>query len=98
MKEVEYFNWWLPATTPRGKPYVSRWKMTRKDAAQRYSGAEPYLPSREVRMEPETDAERYAADMRFIDRGDRRAHLDELRRAESPAPATQPDHGTGSTP
>lgn len=57
MKEVEYHHWYLPNKNPRGKPYLSRWKMSAEDAAAR-GAIRPEPSSREVRMHAETDAER----------------------------------------
>lgn len=57
MKEVEYFFWIMPPDAWRKKPYPSRWKMTREEAAQR-GLTEPVLASREVRDIAETDEER----------------------------------------
>ncbi|MBI2769973.1 MAG: hypothetical protein HYX47_10145 [Burkholderiales bacterium] len=59
MKDTEFFQWWLPAdpAKPKAKPRLTRWKMQREYAEASYPGATPYLPSREVRALPESQAE-----------------------------------------
>ena len=58
MKEVEFFQWWIPPNPWSKKPYLSSYKMDRKVAEERYPGATPYLVTREVRNIPETPEER----------------------------------------
>jgi len=49
---TEFFRWWI--TDERtGKRRRTTYKMTRATAAERYPGAEPDLPSREVYNLPE---------------------------------------------
>lgn len=60
MKEVEYFFWMMPPDAWRKKPYPSRWKMDREEAAKR-GLHEPVLHSREVRLIAETEEERVAS-------------------------------------
>jgi hypothetical protein len=62
MKQTEFFTFILPPNAWSKRPYRSRWKMTREDAAKRYPGAEPDLLSREVRDCPETPEELKAID------------------------------------
>lgn len=55
MKEVEYFKWFMPppASQPRAKPYLTRYRMTRDEA--KVAGALREEPtSREVRHIAET--------------------------------------------
>lgn len=56
MRQVEYHRWYLPGRTPRSKPYLSSWKMTAEEAAQR-GAIRPEPTSREVREIPETPEE-----------------------------------------
>lgn len=56
MKQVEYFFWFLPNANPRGKPYLSRWKMSEEEAKAR-GATRPDPGSREVREVPETPEE-----------------------------------------
>lgn len=48
MPEIELWNWWMPARTPRGKEYLSAWKMTAQDAKLR-GAIRPEPSTREVR-------------------------------------------------
>jgi hypothetical protein len=62
MKRVETFRWYLPARSARGKPYLSAWHMSAQEAATRGAlRADP--ASRILRDVPETDAEKWAAQM-----------------------------------
>lgn len=56
MKEVEYFNWWLPPDEWSKKPRKSTWKMTVEDAAARGLDR-PVDGTREVRLAGETPEE-----------------------------------------
>ena len=67
MREVEHFKWWLPNPNPRGRPYLSRWHMTKEDAEKRGAIA-PEPHSRMVIMVPETPEERHQR-MRETDTG-----------------------------
>jgi hypothetical protein len=52
MREVEFWNWWLPSDRG-GKPAKSRWKMSAETAAG-YPGAVRVEGTREPRMLPES--------------------------------------------
>ena len=49
---TEYFRWYI-VDERTGKRRLTRYAMTRADAAERYPGAEPDLRTREVRDLPE---------------------------------------------
>ena len=57
MKEVEHFTFMLPPDIWSKKGGRSTYKMSIKDAAERYPGATPILNTREVIQVPETPAE-----------------------------------------
>jgi len=57
VKTVEVFSWWRPADIWNRKPHLSKFKLTREDAAKMWPGAEPDLSTREVRYVPEDNAE-----------------------------------------
>lgn len=48
MPDIILHRWWMPARTPKGKPYLSRWAMSDEEAAK--AGAlRPEPSTREVR-------------------------------------------------
>jgi hypothetical protein len=49
---TEFFRWWV-LDERTGKRRLTRYAMTRADAARQFPGAEPDLSSREVRLLPE---------------------------------------------
>lgn len=57
MRKEERFNWWMPPNVWSKKPYQSRWKMSREEAAK-HGATEPVEGTREVTMVPETEEER----------------------------------------
>ena len=58
MRPIEFFTWLLPSKEI-GAPVESRYKMTREQAAV-YPGAVCIANSREVRMVPDSEADRHA--------------------------------------
>lgn len=58
MKQVEVFTWLMPppAWTPKAKPYRSRWKMSREEAAK-LGAIEACAGTMEMRKLLETRAE-----------------------------------------
>lgn len=60
MRPVEFFTWLLRSDEAGAKPRESRYKMTREQAAA-YPGALCIESSREVRMLPDSEAERHAS-------------------------------------
>lgn len=62
MKEVEYFNFWMPPKTKRSKPWLTRYKMTMEEAKERFGpDVQPEPMTREVRLHHETPEEIRAA-------------------------------------
>ena len=59
MRPVEFFTWVLPSDEAGAQPRESRDKMTREQAAA-YPGALCIESSREVRMLPDSEAQRHA--------------------------------------
>ena len=59
MRPIEFFTWLLPPKEVGAKPIESRYKMTREQAAA-YPGAVCMESSREVRMVPDSEADRHA--------------------------------------
>lgn len=57
MKPTEFFRWWVPDERRAGKLRLTRYAMTREQAAEAFPGAEPNLATREVRELPETPEE-----------------------------------------
>jgi hypothetical protein len=57
VKQVEFFRFWLPPNAWNKKPYLSTYRMTVEEAAQRFPGAKPDPLTREVRNCPETPEE-----------------------------------------
>jgi hypothetical protein len=52
MKKVEFYRWWI-IDERTGKRRLTRYAMTREQAAERFPDAEPDLRTREVRILPE---------------------------------------------
>ncbi|HEY6513660.1 MAG TPA: hypothetical protein VI032_16900 [Burkholderiaceae bacterium] len=59
MRPIEFFTWLLPPKEGGAGPIESRDKMTREQAAA-YPGAVCLENSREVRMVPDSEADRHA--------------------------------------
>jgi len=57
MRPVEFFTWLLPNALVGGQPTESRYKLTRQQAAA-YPGAVCIESTREVRMLPDSEADR----------------------------------------
>jgi hypothetical protein len=53
VKPTEFFKWWVPDERRPGKKRLTRYMMTREQAAERFPGAEPDLRTLEVRNLPE---------------------------------------------
>lgn len=57
MKDVDFYQWWLPANE-MWKRRKSSWKMSEEDAHRMYPGAEKIESTKEVRFIATTDEER----------------------------------------
>lgn len=53
MKPTEFFRFWVPDDRRPGKVRLTRYAMTREQAAVSFPGAQPDLGTREVRNLPE---------------------------------------------